>query len=487
MSAPLKRARILIVDDDEAVRESLHDELVDEYEVETAAGGREAIERLVRGVYDVVISDLRMPDVGGVEVLERARGLHPEAVRILLTGFLDEDARQATLREDAPFKIGKPWHGTIEVTLKRALEHREITRRMTRQMAELGRIDEPLARAEGVVGMARVLLDRLAAADGVAGAAVTIDLSGARQDILRVGAGHAPDQLGGWRIDEPLDEPLQGGGGVRLEAHGRSLGAHGFALALVERARRWLAQAPALRLAAASGDDRARQQLYTLARRADVGAMSASVMHELASLLQHFSMVAFDLEPLALAHAQEPEVIESIRGARDASERILSLFRQLRTFVAGKKPEAERLLVTTVIQHAVDLCRGFARPRVIRVDLGDAAGASVDGDLALLTQVLVNLFRNAVDATTREGNIDLALWFEDDFVCVAVTDDGPGVPEALRARLFVPFATSKEPSAGSGLGLALSAMIVREHRGELVYETAAGGGARFVVRLRRAG
>jgi len=141
MSAPLKRARILIVDDDEAVRESLHDELVDEYEVETAAGGREAIERLVRGVYDVVISDLRMPDVGGVEVLERARGLHPEAVRILLTGFLDEDARQATLREDAPFKIGKPWHGTIEVTLKRALEHREITRRMTRQMAELGRID----------------------------------------------------------------------------------------------------------------------------------------------------------------------------------------------------------------------------------------------------------------------------------------------------------------------------------------------------------
>ena len=215
--------------------------------------------------------------------------------------------------------------------------------------------------------------------------------------------------------------------------------------------------------------------------------MSASVMHELASLLQHFSMVAFDLEPLALAHAQEPEVIESIRGARDASERILSLFRQLRTFVAGKKPEAERLLVTTVIQHAVDLCRGFARPRVIRVDLGDAAGASVDGDLALLTQVLVNLFRNAVDATTREGNIDLALWFEDDFVCVAVTDDGPGVPEALRARLFVPFATSKEPSAGSGLGLALSAMIVREHRGELVYETAAGGGARFVVRLRRAG
>jgi signal transduction histidine kinase len=476
------KARILIVDDDEAVRESLHDELAAVYEVDTASGGREALERLTQRVYDVVISDLRMPDVGGVEVLERVRGACPDAVRILLTGFLDEEAHAATLREDAPFKIGKPWHGSVEVTLKRALEHRELTRRLGRQMAELGKIDEELARAEGVVGMARVLCDRLAGAEGVTSAAVTVELGGARQDILRVGAldGH---MVGGWLLDEPLERD----GGVRLEIQGRQAATRAFAEALCERARRWFAEAPALRLAAAAGgDDRARQQLLAMARRADVGAMSASVMHELASLLQHFSMLALDLEPLALAHAQDPEIVESIRGAHDASERILGLFKQLRAFVSGKRPRREKLRVREVIQSAVELCRGFARPRVLRVDVGLAADALVDGDAALLTQVLVNLIRNAVDATQRESTIEIAVSLTGDRVAVAVTDDGPGVPEEARSRLFVPFATSKDPQAGSGLGLALSAMIVREHGGELCHEVPAEGGARFVVRLPRA-
>jgi signal transduction histidine kinase len=477
------RARILIVDDDENVRESLHDELASPYEVETAAGGREALERLAQRVYDVVISDLRMPDVSGVEVLEKVRGLNPDAVRILLTGFLDEDAHAATLRDDAPFKIGKPWHGSVEVTLKRALEHRETTRRLGRQMAELGRIDEELARAEGVVGMARVLCERLAGADGVASAAVTVELGGARQDILRMGA-IDPGLVGAWWLDEPLERD----GGVRLEVQGQRAPTRAFAEALSERARRWFAEAPALRLAAAAGgDDRARQQLLTMARRADVGAMSASVMHELASLLQHFSMLAHDLEPLALAYAKDPEIIESIRGAREASERILGLFKQLRAFVSGKRPRREALKVREVVQSAVELCSGVCRPRVVRVSLGGVGDTAVDGDLALLTQVLVNLVRNAVDATARDGTIEVAVALEaDGRLAVSVTDDGAGVPDEVRPRLFVPFATTKDPQAGSGLGLALSAMIVREHGGELVHEAPAAGGARFVVRLPRA-
>src|SRR5438105_872272 len=114
-------------------------------------------------------------------------------------------------------------------------------------------------------------------------------------------------------------------------------------------------------------------------------------------------MLALDLEPLALAHAQDPDIIESIHGARDAAERILGLFKQLRAFVSGKRPKHERLLATAVIQSAAELCGGVVRPRVLRIELGDATLAQIDGDQALLTQVLVNLIRNAVDATTREG------------------------------------------------------------------------------------
>jgi C4-dicarboxylate-specific signal transduction histidine kinase len=292
--------------------------------------------------------------------------------------------------------------------------------------------------------------------------------------------GGAAGQGAPWRLDEPLAQD----GGVTLEVHGRGAGARAFAHALARRAHRWFADAPAVRLFSAAGADaRAREQLMAMARRADVGAMSASVMHELASLLQHFSMLAHDLAPLARAHAQDPEVAESIRQAREASERILVLFRHLRSFVSGKRPSAERLAVMRVIQQAVLLCRGFANPRVVSVDLGDAADVEVSGDLALLTQVLVNLIRNAVDATTRAGRIAVSLYREGEQVCVAVSDDGPGVPEAVRARLFQPFATTKDVAAGSGLGLALSAMIVKQHGGELSHEAPPGGGARFVARL----
>ncbi len=483
----LVRQRILIVDDDQDVRESLHDELVGEYDVETAAGGREALDRLGRQAYDVVISDLRMPDIGGVEVLERAHCLQPEAVRVLLTGFLDEDARLATLRDDAPFKIGKPWHGTIEVTLKRALEHREITRRMARQMEDLSRIEDELAQAPGVVGLARVLLERLAATDGVLVAAVTTTIAGVRQDVLRT----APRVAGGGGTPWVLDEPLTPDGGVRLEVRGRSPSTQAFAQALVARARRRCADAPALRIAAAAGsDERARAQLLAMARRADVGAMSAAVMHELASLLQHFSMLSLDLEPLADLHADQPNIAESIRGARDASERILVLFRNLRMFISGKRHEIKRVTMASVIEQAFLLCASFARPRRLVLDVGGngagAAAAAVHGDLALLTQVLVNLIRNAVDATPATGSIEIALKVEGEQVVVSVTDDGRGVPESLRTRLFEPFATSKDAQAGSGLGLALSALIVNEHAGQLLHMAPPGGGARFVLRLPRA-
>jgi signal transduction histidine kinase len=62
-----------------------------------------------------------------------------------------------------------------------------------------------------------------------------------------------------------------------------------------------------------------------------------------------------------------------------------------------------------------------------------------------------------------------------------VTDDGPGIPAAVRARLFDPFFTTKK--AGTGLGLAIIARLVENHGGEITYQTAEGKGTSFAVRL----
>ena len=121
MTSPVS---ILIVDDDDDVRAALYDELSRDYKVESATCGEEAFAALAAHTYDVVISDLKMPDHDGIEVLDFARLQDPGVIRILLTGYADERAHAALLRPDAPFKVGKPWYDEIEVVLRRALEQR---------------------------------------------------------------------------------------------------------------------------------------------------------------------------------------------------------------------------------------------------------------------------------------------------------------------------------------------------------------------------
>lgn len=72
---------------------------------------------------------------------------------------------------------------------------------------------------------------------------------------------------------------------------------------------------------------------------------------------------------------------------------------------------------------------------------------------------------------------------EGDHVTISVKDNGGGIPDDVADRIFNPFFTTKPPNEGTGLGLSLSNDIVREHGGELSFETAAGQSTQFTVRL----
>jgi len=121
---------------------------------------------------------------------------------------------------------------------------------------------------------------------------------------------------------------------------------------------------------------------------------------------------------------------------------------------------------------ALQLCPPGALPRV---------GLAEDG----LRQVLLNLTLNAIDATPPGGAVRLAAQAEAECLVLCLEDDGPGVPEPLRARLFEPFFTTKGDRPG-GLGLAISQRIVEEAGGRIRALAGASGGARFEVSLPRA-
>ena len=122
-----------------------------------------------------------------------------------------------------------------------------------------------------------------------------------------------------------------------------------------------------------------------------------------------------------------------------------------------------------------------------RLELGDVPAIVVDADPDRLTQALRNLLRNAIVHTEPEGLIRLSAAEHGDRVALVVDDDGPGVPEVDRRRIFDRFArldaSRGRDHGGAGLGLAIVRAIAEAHGGDAEVTRSPEGGARFVIRL----
>jgi signal transduction histidine kinase len=118
----------------------------------------------------------------------------------------------------------------------------------------------------------------------------------------------------------------------------------------------------------------------------------------------------------------------------------------------------------------------------IRVVLEPGEVPPIAGNPAELSEVLLNLVFNAVDAMPEGGTITLSSWAADGTVSLRVRDTGIGMTEETRQRIFDPFFTTKGPQA-SGLGLSASFGIIQRHRGEIVVDSRPGQGATLTVKL----
>ncbi|MGH2899998.1 MAG: response regulator, partial [Solirubrobacteraceae bacterium] len=230
----MKTVRILVVDDDDHVRDALVDELSSDYRVEAVSCGGEAFDALALHQYDVIISDLKMPDHDGIEVLEYARQHQRDPVRVLLTGYLDERAHRALLSPDAPYKVGKPWHDEIEVVVRRGLEQRELARRLCASVEDalsLTSFDDELAATRTPIELSEAIVRRALTAEGVTACATVVRTDGAEHLVT---GGTVSREGHGWFLDLPLD----GEGDLRLRARGVTESARQLVTYMAHRAQR---------------------------------------------------------------------------------------------------------------------------------------------------------------------------------------------------------------------------------------------------------
>ena len=134
------RPRILVVDDEEAILETMTFTFEDDYEVLTSSSARDALALLEReGPVAVVISDQRMPEMTGVEFLARVFALHPTTVRIILTGFADMDAIIRAINDGHVYAyITKPWEpDQLKQVVRRAVDHHALAVENERLVGDL--------------------------------------------------------------------------------------------------------------------------------------------------------------------------------------------------------------------------------------------------------------------------------------------------------------------------------------------------------------
>lgn len=122
-------AAILVVDDDDAIRDTLYDLLSEEHLCHVAATAERALEWLATDVYDVVLTDISMPGLSGVELLGQVRQNQPQTPVIIISGIQDREHAKGMITLGAFDYLLKPFRlEDVEGSVARAIEHRRLLR-----------------------------------------------------------------------------------------------------------------------------------------------------------------------------------------------------------------------------------------------------------------------------------------------------------------------------------------------------------------------
>lgn len=231
--------------------------------------------------------------------------------------------------------------------------------------------------------------------------------------------------------------------------------------------------------------ERLGRELAQAGRLAALGQFAASMAHEINQPLAAIRSYA-DNTAILVRRGRVEDAAENVSAIGRLTERIGTLTRQLKGFARRASGRREPVRLADIVRGSLEVVSWRAAQAGIALDAPlPAPDLAVLGDGPRLEQVVVNLLQNALDAVTGRPDPSIALRVEasEERIAVEVADNGPGIPEAVRAQVFDPFFTTK--SEGLGLGLAICRGIVEECGGTLGLRSGADG-TTFRMELTRA-
>jgi signal transduction histidine kinase len=226
-----------------------------------------------------------------------------------------------------------------------------------------------------------------------------------------------------------------------------------------------------------------RTALNSRARLAALGEAVAKINHDLRNML-----TSAQIASERLAQSGDPKVAQAMPRLERALDRAVKLATDVLAY--GKSEEPAPALAVVGLASAIEAAAEDAglSPEAVRLESSIDSRAQVSADPDQLHRILVNLMRNGREAIQsgpragKAGVIAVSVEQRDMTSFIRVADNGPGVPERVRARLFQPFSGSGRPD-GAGLGLAIARELAQAHGGDVTLVETGPTGTTFDVRL----
>jgi two-component system, NtrC family, sensor kinase len=517
----LPQAKILVVDDEDVIRDVLSKYLKRHgYLVDTAEDGNVALKKLEESAgYNLIITDLRMPGMDGLEVLKSIKKTNPYIEVIVLTGYYTIEHAVQAIRVGAFDFICKPCDFTQLVEIvKKCLEQQnrkmdfvklteiqsffEITKIINTTSLEL---DSFLAKIlDFAIEITSAKKGCMLLGDQKKGLEVLRCFRDFEAEESSKSEGVSFEEINNWNpvLDIPLESAGERFGTIKVSA--KKMGEEfnerermlvsvlaGQAAVAIKKSNLY----ETLKLNIVQLNDtieklnQSNVQLIQAEKFAALGRFSTGIAHEVKNPLA-ILMGGIEYMQLKLDKA-DPEVAIALDKMKSAIVRANSILMNLLKFARPSDMKVEEYDPEQIVDETLSLLQYRAPLNNIKIEKDFPQNKlNVNVDKGQIEQVLFNLMINSQEAMPKGGNITVrisraeALDISEKGVCmIEVIDQGEGVATEDLQKLFEPFFTTKRDKKGTGLGLSLSRTIIENHGGKMTIASQAGQGTTVRILL----
>ncbi len=498
-----RKYKVLIIEDEEAIVRGLSRSLkIDGYDVVSAYNGEEGLKVFQREDPEIILTDIKMPGMDGLEVLKKVKEINPETEVIIITGHGDMESSIEALQYDASDFINKPvTEDSLSIALRRAEEKIEMRKKLEEYTTDL---ENKIQIATKELRRKSSFQSKLirSSNDGIVATDKDLNIVIFNPEAARIFGYSQSEVYNRMKIDDLYPPEVAEVFRRKMLGSDNSEELFWKEIAVTSKNKESIPVRFSGSILHEKGEvmgsvafiqdlrqiKHLEKELIQSERLAAIGQTVASLAHSIKNILYGLRGGSYIVDT-SLDRNDLQKLSQGWEIVKRNIERVSSLVTDLLTYSKEREPEYQRCSPNEIAKEVIELFRETAKQNGIEIaEELDQAIPDVSMDPQTIYRCLSNLFSNAVDACVFDENkekthrVSLKTFLENGYIRFEVQDNGCGMDEKVRESLFDSFYSTKG-GKGTGLGLLVTKKLVEEHKGKIEVESVFGKGSNFIIRL----